>query len=208
MGAKMKNMLKDALVLFVITLFAGLLLGVVYEITKEPIAVQEEKARQEAFAEVFESAEKFETIEKITQEETEKVLADANITGVTVNETVGAYGSGDQLLGYCITVTTHEGYGGDIKMTLGVNLDGSLNGISILEISETPGLGMKAESVLKPQFSGKNAEQFEYTKTGAAAENQIDAISGATITTKAVTNAVNGGLRVFQTCLLGGEGNE
>lgn len=204
----MKNMLKDTFVLFVITLFAGLLLGVVYEITKEPIAAQEEKARQEAFAEVYEGAEKFEPIEEVTQEKTEAVLTEAGITGVTVNEVVGAYDSGSRLLGYCITVTTHEGYGGDIKLTLGIDLEGGLNGISILEISETPGLGMKAESVLKPQFCGKNAVQFEYTKSGAMAENQIDAISGATITTKAVTNAVNGGLKVFQTCLLGGEGNE
>lgn len=197
----MKNMLKDAMVLFVITLFAGLLLGVVYEITKEPIAAQEEKARQEAFAEVFEAAENFVTMEEITQEKTDAVLAAAGISGVTVNEVVGAYDSANQLLGYCITVTTHEGYGGDIKLTLGIDSQGSLNGISILEISETPGLGMKAESVLKPQFSGKKVEQFEYTKSGAMAENQIDAISGATITTKAVTNAVNGGLKVvFELC--------
>lgn len=197
----MKNMLKDAMVLFVITLFAGLLLGVVYEITKEPIAAQEEKARQEAFAEVFEAAENFVTMEEITQEKTDAVLAAAGISGVTVNEVVGAYDSTNQLLGYCITVTTHEGYGGDIKLTLGIDSQGSLNGISILEISETPGLGMKAESVLKPQFSGKKVEQFEYTKSGAMAENQIDAISGATITTKAVTNAVNGGLKVvFELC--------
>ncbi len=93
-------------------------------------------------------------------------------------------------------------------MTLGIDRDGTLNGISILEISETPGLGMKAEEVLKPQFSGKNVAEFEYTKSGAASENQIDAISGATITTKAVTGGVNAGLKVFQTYLSGGEGNE
>lgn len=197
----MKNMLKDALVLFVITLFAGLLLGVVYEITKEPIAAQEEKARQEAFSEVFETAERFETLEGITPDQTERVLSEAGILGVTVDEIVSAYDSSDTLLGYCITVTSHEGYGGDIRLTLGVRENGALNGISILEISETPGLGMKAESVLKPQFSNKEVEQFEYTKSGATAENQIDAISGATITTRAVTNAVNGGLKVvFELC--------
>lgn len=201
----MKNMLKDTLILFVITLFAGLILSVVYEVTKEPIAVQEEKARQEAFAAVFEGASNFETVEL---SEPDGVLADNGITGLTVNEAVQALGSDGGLLGYCITVTSHEGYGGDIKLTVGVNLDGSLNGISILEISETPGLGMKAEEVLKPQFAGKNAVQFEVTKTGAAAENQIDAISGATITSKAVTNAVNGSLTLFHTVLLGGDGNE
>lgn len=199
----MKSMLKDTLVLFIITLFAGLLLGVVYQITKEPIAAQEEKARQEAFAEVFEAAENFQTVELPAVEEIDRVLTEAGISGVTVEEIVSALDSSGSLLGYCITVTSHEGYGGDIRLTLGINLDGGLNGISILEISETPGLGMKAESVLKPQFSGKNVTQFEYTKSGAVTENQIDAISGATITTKAVTGGVNAGLKVFQTFLSG-----
>lgn len=194
----MKNMMKDAFVLFAITLFAGLVLGVVYEITKEPIAAQQEKARQEAFAEVFEEAESFEKTEGITKESTEAFLAKEGISGVTIEEAVQAVGKDKTALGYCITVTSHEGYGGDIKLTLGITMEGSLNGISILEISETPGLGMKAESDLKPQFAQKNAERFEYTKTGAAADNQIDAISGATITTKAVTNAVNAGLTFFK----------
>lgn len=201
----MKTMWKDTLILFVITLLAGLILSAVYEVTKEPIAAQEEKARQEAFAEVFESAEHFETVELA---DADAVLEEAGITGVTINEAVQALGNDGQVLGFCVTATSHEGYGGDIKLTVGVNLDGSLNGISILEISETAGLGMRAEEVLKPQFAGKNAEQFEVTKSDAAAENQIDAISGATITSKAVTKAVNGSLTLFRTVLLGGDTNE
>ncbi len=66
---------------------------------------------------------------------------------------------------------------------------------------------MRAEEILKPQFAGKNVSAFAYTKNGAASDNQIDAISGATITTSAVTTAVNGGLYYFQTWL-GGGGNE
>ena len=97
--------------------------------------------------------------------------------------------------------------GGDITFTMGIANDGTLNGISILDISETAGLGMKAEEVLKPQFAEKNVPVFTYTKTGAVSEDQIDAISGATITTSAVTTAVNGGLYYFQTWL-GGGGNE
>lgn len=112
------------------------------------------------------------------------------------------------LLGYVITVTTREGYGGDIQFSIGVRLDGTLNGMSILSISETAGLGMQAEDVLKPQFADKQVEQFEYTKNGATSENQIDAISGATITTNAVTNGVNAGLYYFRTELGGGSGNE
>lgn len=57
---------------------------------------------------------------------------------------------------------------------------------------------MKADPVLKDQFPGRNVEQFTYTKTGAASDDQIDAISGATITTNAVTDGVNAGLAYFQ----------
>ena len=81
---------------------------------------------------------------------------------------------------------------------MGITNDGVLNGISILSISETAGLGMRADEVLKPQFAGKSAEKYEYTKTGAVSDSQIDAISGATITTNAVVNGVNAGLYYFQ----------
>ena len=67
---------------------------------------------------------------------------------------------------------------------------------------------MRAEEVLKPQFAGKNAEVFTYTKSGAVSDDQIDAISGATITTNAVTNGVNAGLYYFRTQLKGGSENE
>ena len=69
---------------------------------------------------------------------------------------------------------------------------------------------MRADEVLKPQFADKKVAQFTYTKTGAVSDDQIDAISSATITTSAVTNAVNAGLYYFQTALQaeGGSGNE
>ena len=71
--------------------------------------------------------------------------------------------------------------------------------MSILSISETAGLGMRAEEVLVPQFAGKKADGFVYTKSGASADNEIDAISSATITTSAVVDGVNAGLYYFQT---------
>ena len=78
---------------------------------------------------------------------------------------------------------------------MGVTVDGVTNGISFLSISETAGLGMKAkEDDFKNRFSGKEVSQFVYTKNGASADNEIDALSGATITTNAVTNGVNAGL--------------
>ena len=72
--------------------------------------------------------------------------------------------------------------------------EGNLNGVSILTIAETPGLGMRAEEVLVPQFENVEATAFTYTKSQSQSDREIDAISGATITTKAVVNAVNGGV--------------
>ena len=109
-------------------------------------------------------------------------------------------------MGNVIEVTTSEGYGGNIVLYVGVTRDGVLNDVSILSISETPGLGMRAEEVLVPQLHQKAVTEIVYTKNGATQENEIDAISGATITTKAVTNAVNGALLMAQE--LGGEYNE
>ena len=204
-----RGMLKDTAILLVITLISGLLLGLVYQITKEPIAIQKEKAKQEACQEVFEDAASFTAIECIQPDAA--AWKDAGFNAVSIDEVMAAQAGNDggsEILGYVITVTTKEGYGGDISFTIGIRNDGTVNGISILSISETAGLGMRAEEVLKPQFEGKNAEKFEYTKTGAASDYQIDAISGATITTNAVTNGVNAGLYYFQTQLKGGSENE
>ena len=111
-------------------------------------------------------------------------------------------------LGYVIQSTSSEGYGGNIVLYVGIRLDGTVNDISILSISETPGLGMRAGDVLVPQFHQKNVKSITYTKTGSTSDSEIDAISGATITTKAVTNAVNGSLLAFHDYVQGGAGNE
>ncbi len=198
-------MLKEAGILFAITLIAGLILGFVYELTKEPIRIQEEKAVQEACAQVFESAAQFAELPYEASEELALELAETGVEIGTVFQALGADGS---LMGYVVQSTSTEGYGGDIVLYLGVTLDGTLNGISLLEISETPGLGMRAQEVLAPQFRGKQVSQFTYTKTGGGSDSEIDAISGATITTEAVTNAVNGGLKVAEALRQGGADNE
>lgn len=110
----------------------------------------------------------------------------AATAAASVNACQEAKDASGTVLGYVLTVTTHEGYGGDIQFTVGVRNDGTLNGISLLSISETAGLGMQAGDVLVPQFADKNAYPYVYTKTGSTADNEIDAISGATITTNAV----------------------
>ena len=197
----MKGMIKDALILFAITLIAGLMLGVVNDITKEPIARQEQKAKTEACQNVFAAAASFEEQE---MEDATQALADAGLTGADIDELMAAKDASGALLGYVITVTDHEGYGGDIQFSMGVTTDGVLNGISLLSISETAGLGMRAGEVLVPQFENKDVDRFTYTKTGSTADSEIDAISGATITTNAVVNGVNAGLVYFDEFLKGG----
>jgi len=198
------ELLHDALILLAITVVAGVLLGLVYEVTKGPIADQEALALKNACQEVFADASSFSDMNFDLEAESAKIK-EAGFSAVSLNDTVRAALDADgNTLGYVLTMKSSEGYGGNITFTMGIRLDGTLNGISILSISETAGLGMRAEEVLKPQFANKNVDKFEYTKTGAVMDNQIDAISSATITTNAVTNAVNGGLYFFSQELEGG----
>ncbi len=195
---KKNTILKDTLILTVITLVAGGLLGLVYEITKEPIAQQEELAKQEAYQAVFEDADSFEVCVEAEDAEIAAYLAENGFTAQTVNEIMEAKDASGETLGYAINMTTSEGYGGDISFSMGVQMDGTMNGISILSINETAGLGMNAQKdEFKNQYSNKNVEAFEVTKTGASGDNQINAISGATITSNAVTGGVNAGLCAF-----------
>nr|WP_297935714.1 RnfABCDGE type electron transport complex subunit G [uncultured Blautia sp.] len=196
----MKNtIIKDAMILTLITLIAGGVLGLVYEITKDPIAKQQEMAKQEAYKSVFEDADSFEVCVEEGDEELAAYLVENGFEAQTINEVMEAKDASGETLGYAINLTTSEGYGGDITFSMGVREDGTLNGISILTISETAGLGMNAtKDEFKNQFQDKQAEAFEVTKTGAAADNQINAISGATITSNAVTKGVNSGLCAFE----------
>ena len=203
----MKEMFKNTFILLVITLIAGSLLGVVNENTKGIISAHEAEDKKAAYVEVFKDAKDFKNVEAFMDDVKSNALNNEGFSGVDIDELCEAYGASGELLGYVFTVTSHEGYGGDITFTMGVRSDGKLNGISILSISETAGLGMEAEKVLKPQFVNRKAEQFVYTKTGAVEDNEIDAISGATITTNAITTGVNAGLYYFNK-YLGGADNE
>ena len=182
----MKGIIKDCLILFVITLIAGAALGVVYEVTKEPIAAQEAKKKVEAQQGVFADADAFDAMEL-----DEAIAATVATNGVTIDEAYDAKAAGAHA-GYVIQATSPNGYGGNITLMVGVTADGTCNGYSLLTIAETAGLGMNAQNAdWAAQFAGKAVEAFEVTKLGASADNQIDAISGATITSNAVTEAVN-----------------
>lgn len=196
----MKNkIVKDTLALTVITLVSGLLLGLVNDITAGPIASQQAKEKEEAYKAVFADAASFETVTSGEDTDLESYLDENGFKAQNIDEVMLAKDDQGNELGYAFTVTTSEGYGGDIQFAMGVQDDGTLNGISILSISETAGLGMRATTDdFKNQFKDKNVEKFTYTKTGATSDDEIDALSGATITTNAMTNGVNAGLTAFR----------
>ena len=195
----MKNtIVKDTLAITLITLVAGLALGGIQGITAEPIAQQRQLAKEEAYKAVFSDADSFETIVEAEDPKIEAYLDESGYPSQTINEVVQALDASGSPIGYAFTVTTSEGYGGDIQFAMGVKDDNTMNGISILTIAETAGLGMKADTdEFKSQFADKNVEKFEYTKNGATEDSQIDALSGATITTNAMVNGVNAGLCAF-----------
>ena len=203
------RIIKDTIAITVITLVSGLLLGVVNDITAGPIAKQQAAAKEAAYKEVFADADTFETVSSGEDADLEAYLDENGFKGQDINEVMLAKDSSGAEIGYAFTVTTKEGYGGDIQFAMGIQDDGTLNGISILSIGETAGLGMRATTdEFKNQFKDRNVEKFTYTKTGAAADDEIDALSGATITTNAMTNGVNAGLCAYRYEMqLAGEGD-
>ena len=199
-SSDMKAMLKEAGILFAITLISGLLLGFVYELTKEPIQLQQEKAVTKACQTVFAEAASFQEISYTASSE---LIEKENENGVKLGVVFEAKDGSGETIGYVISTTSTRGYGGNIVLFTGVSKEGTVKGVSILEISETAGLGMQASQVLVPQVKDKTVDAFTYTKNGSRADSEIDAISGATITTKAFVNAVNAAIDVSKE-LLGG----
>lgn len=195
---KKNTIVKDALILFAITLIAALALGLVYEITKEPIAAAELRAKTEAYKSVFSELSE-------TQEDadiTAKVKASADFLagnpeyeGVTINEALVAKDGSGAAIGYVMTITNKNGYGGPIKFAIGYKPDGTLTGISFLTLTETAGLGMKAkDEKFAGQFFDVKVTQFGMAKAGMQGDVELESISSATITSKAVAKGVNAGV--------------
>ena len=208
----MNKIVKNTLILTAITVVSGLLLGVVYDITKEPIAQARENTKQEAYRAVISDASSFEAVD-FDADSASSLLSENGYTSDEITEVVEGTDDSGETVGYVISVQSGEAYDGTLELSVGIATDGTVKGVEMLDISETAGLGMKAdEAEFKDQFKDKNVEKFTYTKTGEDGDDMIDAISGATITTNAVTNAVDSALVYYQNELggsqLGGEVNE
>lgn len=201
----MNKQVSDALRLFIITIVAGFALGGIYMITKEPIAAQEFKAQQEAYKAVLPEADDFQDIEgemydKDHISDTFRELLDGDPESYTNNDIEGIVAGvkGGEYNGLVVTVNAHDGYSGDIRYSVGIDPEGTLKGISILEISETAGLGMRAKTdpSFLGQFNDVKVEKFVVVKdgTGSSADEKIDAIGGSTITSKAMARGINAAL--------------
>lgn len=198
-----KSILRDAMRLTVITLVSGLLLGLVYQITLKPRNAAAAKATNDAYKAVFEDAASFKDYADFDSDKATALVKKAGYDNISITACVEADDKSGKSLGYVITVVT-KSYGGNATFSMGVTNDGTMNGYKITDISDTPGLGMKStEPKFMDQFKGISIGKYTVTK-GTPDDNEIQAISGATITSRAITNGVDAGFEYFKS-IAGGE---
>lgn len=193
-GIEWGKVVRLGLILFAITAVCSAALAFANAATHTIIEKRNEEANIVARQAVLSEADRFEKIEKL-----EAIASEVNPNEPEVIVEAYAGYKGDEIVGYTVK-TNPKGYAGGIEMLTGFKLaDKSIEGITIINQSETPGLGAKAaESNFQDQFKGKDGSQpVKVIKSGAAVDNQVDAITGATITSNAVVNGVNLSEMVF-----------
>ncbi len=177
---------KLAAILFAITFTATLLLTLCNYITKGQIAKLAAKNAEKAKQEVIAGAEF--TVVAIDAETSEK-YGNAELFTATKN---------GEFAGYCVQITA-AGYIGPIDMIVGINPDRSFAGIKIISMSETPGLGAKAaDKAFYGQFAEEKSGELSVVKAKTDKANEIQAVTGATISSKAITNAANTALELVE----------
>jgi len=185
------SIVKPTLILFLVCAVITGALAYVNGITKDIIQKRTEEAQEQFRQEVMSEADRF--VKKDTEGKPEQV------SGI-----YEAY-SGDTLKGYVVDVVT-KGYGGEMKLTVGVNTEGKVTGVVIGDNNETPGLGSKAK---EPGFTGQFKEvtvndTLSVVKQNKKSANEIETISGATITSRAVAGGVQVALDLVKSITEGG----
>ena len=194
----MKKILKDTAILTVITIISGMLLGIAFNITNPIIQDRKLQEKKSAYSAIFSADTEFVDGSALLEKAPE-VLTAAGCTE-TITDVLVAQDASGNVIGYAMSISTN-GFGGELVIAYGYGVDGTSMGIDILTSSETSGLGSRAsEPEFKDQFAGKLVEAFSVVKGGAAADTEINAISGATRTSNAVTGAVNAGIIFGQYC--------
>lgn len=175
----LKEVLVPALSLFVICLVVAALLAGTNLMTKDTIALQSRQKEEASRKVVLSTAE---TFEEAVQDETVYYL--------------GKDASGREV-GYVFT-TKAKGYGGDIQVMTGIDMEGTVIGVVILSQNETPGLGANAvQDSFRDQYKQAAPQNGFSVVKGDAGEGEISAMTGATISSDAVTQAVNGAVSLF-----------
>ena len=200
-----KKIVHDAMILTACTLVIGLILGMVYMITKPRIDAANLEAAQKAYKEVFETADSFEALVDFDKNEATDYIVSQGYTDSLDDVQVAKDASGNTV-GYVITVTAKDASQATITFSVGIQNDGTVNGYSITDIAETPGLGMKAQDAdFIAQFRNKLVDAFTVVKNPPASDSEIESISGATITSKAIANGCNAALVYFRDQLGGAQ---
>ena len=169
MAASKSGFMKDALILFAITLVSGICLGFVYDVTKGPIEQATIAANNATYREVLSAAESFETAagSEETIEATAEEFGTLGYGSVAIESVLEGRDASGNVVGYVINSLSKNSYGGAVKLSIGFDMDGTITGVGIREISDTPGLGLKAkEPAYRDQFVGKNADVLTVTKSG------------------------------------------
>ncbi len=185
---------KPVIALAMIAAVAGVALSGVYSMTKDTIEEQKAFAEATAYREVCPEATSFAYNDKA-----QEILGDegADVGDATINACYVGKDDSGSVVGYALSVTS-KGFGGNVTMALGLTPEGEIRKISFTELNETAGLGMRAdEDSFKDQFVGKRGS-ITYGQDG------VEAMSGATVTSTAVKNALNAGLSFYETALKGG----
>lgn len=183
----MKSTLKNMIVvLFAITLVASSAVGAVYQLTKEPIAIAKQTKLDDAIKAVLPSD--FDTLDE---------KQEVDVDGVKVP--VYAALKDGEVVAYAVESFSKAGFGGEVKVLVGFKADGSINSTTVVSHGETPGLGDKmdkSKSDFATQFDGKNpaSDNLKVTKDGGS----IDAITAATISSRAYVNAVENAYKAYQ----------
>ncbi|MBR1769397.1 MAG: RnfABCDGE type electron transport complex subunit G [Bacteroidales bacterium] len=182
--SSMKNMV---LCLALVTLLASALLCVTYALTKEPI-------------DTTKNSEKETAIKNVLPDKSAQVGEPAKVSLEGYNDAFVIYPAtlNGELVGAAVETYDNNGYGGKLKVMVGLSNDGTVSDYKILETAETPGLGMKAEDWFraKGDIRGKNPEttKFSPTKDGG----DIDAITASTITSRAFLTSVQKAYEAFK----------
>lgn len=179
----MKDILKLGVTLFSICAVAALILGGTNSITAPVIEERNIQASNESRKIVLSDADEFKQLEGMNSD-------------IVVEVYEGL--KGKEVIGYTIK-TTPKGYGGAVEVMIGISTDGKITGVDIGNHSETPGLGSKAtDQAFRDQYVGKEASKtLTVIKGSSSNENEISAISGATITSNGVTSGVNAAMKIY-----------